>query len=55
VVLAGLVVEGLFGWTWADPLAALVIGAVAVKEGIGALRGDACCTESKADGEECRA
>jgi divalent metal cation (Fe/Co/Zn/Cd) transporter len=43
VVLAGLVVEGLFGWTWADPLAALVIAAVAVREGIDALRGDACC------------
>ncbi|WP_334173213.1 cation transporter [Sinomonas sp.] len=45
VVLAGLLVEALFRWTWADPLAALVIAAVAVKEGVEALRGDACCAE----------
>jgi Co/Zn/Cd efflux system component len=52
VVLAGLVVEVLFGWTWADPLAALVIAAVAVREGIGALRGEACCPVPGAFEEE---
>ena len=35
--------ERPFGWWWADPVAALVIAAVAVKEGREAWRGDACC------------
>jgi divalent metal cation (Fe/Co/Zn/Cd) transporter len=43
VLLAGLVLNSLFGWSWADPIAALVIAAVAVKEGRDAWRGDACC------------
>ncbi|WP_412544223.1 cation transporter [Longispora sp. K20-0274] len=43
VLLVGLGVNSLFGWWWADPIAALVIAAVAVKEGRGAWRGDACC------------
>ncbi|UFU06171.1 cation diffusion facilitator family transporter [Ruania halotolerans] len=43
VLLAGLMLNSTLGWTWADPLAALVIAAVAVKEGIEAWRGDACC------------
>ncbi|MCP2193777.1 cation transporter [Williamsia deligens] len=44
VVLAGLVVDGLLGWSWADPVAALVIAVIAVREGTNAWRGDACCT-----------
>ena len=43
VLLVGLGLNSLFGWTWADPLAALVIAGVAVKEGLGAWRGDDCC------------
>jgi predicted Co/Zn/Cd cation transporter (cation efflux family) len=43
VLLSGLVLNSVFGWSWADPLAALVIAAVAVREGIEAWRGDACC------------
>jgi len=43
VLLAGLLVNATLGWTWADPLAGLVIAAVALKEGLGAWRGDACC------------
>ncbi|MEU4836212.1 cation transporter [Streptosporangium sp. NPDC023615] len=43
VLLAGLAANSLFGWWWADPAAALVIAAVAVKEGRDAWRGDACC------------
>jgi Co/Zn/Cd efflux system component len=33
----------LLGWSWADPVTALAIAAVAVKEGRDAWRGDACC------------
>ena len=43
VLLTGLVVNSLFGWSWADPLAGLVIAAVALKEGRDAWRGDTCC------------
>ncbi|MEV0644332.1 cation transporter [Phytomonospora sp. NPDC050363] len=43
VLLVGLAVNSLFGWSWADPLAALVIAGVAVKEGIQAWKGDNCC------------
>ncbi|MDX8029073.1 cation transporter [Lentzea sp. BCCO 10_0856] len=43
VLLVGLVVNSLFGWWWADPLAALVIAVVAVKEGREAWRGHHCC------------
>jgi divalent metal cation (Fe/Co/Zn/Cd) transporter len=48
VVLVGLAVNALFGWSWADPVAALVIAAVAVKEGLEAARGDACCAPAAA-------
>jgi divalent metal cation (Fe/Co/Zn/Cd) transporter len=43
VLLLGLVANGLLGWSWADPVAALVIAAVAAREGVQALRGDMCC------------
>ncbi|WP_099021142.1 cation transporter [Mycolicibacterium palauense] len=43
VLLVGLVLNSLFGWVWADPLAALVIAGIAVREGINAWKGDACC------------
>ena len=43
VLLVGLVLNSLFGWSWADPLAALVIAGVAVKEGLEAWRGEHCC------------
>ncbi|HEV7964467.1 MAG TPA: cation transporter [Actinoplanes sp.] len=43
VLLVGLGLNSLFGWSWADPIAALVIAAVAVKEGRAAWRGDLCC------------
>lgn len=43
VLLVGLALNSLFGWSWADPLAALVIAVVAVKEGRDAWKGDACC------------
>ena len=42
VLLIGLGMNSLFGWTWADPVAALVIAAVAVKEGREAWKGDTC-------------
>ena len=43
VLLAGLVLNSLFGWSWADPVAALGIAALAAREGVQTWRGDACC------------
>ncbi|MFY1621580.1 cation transporter [Micromonospora sp. WMMD735] len=48
VLLVGLAVNSLFGWSWADPVAALVIAAVAVKEGREAWKGDGCCAPNAA-------
>lgn len=42
ILLAGLVLNALWGWSWADPIAALVIAGVAVKEGVEAWRGEQC-------------
>jgi len=44
VLLVGLVMNATLGWSWADPLAGLVIAAVTVKEGRDAWRGHACCS-----------
>lgn len=41
-VLLGLLLNTLFGWAWADPIAALVIVYFAVREGLEAWRGEAC-------------
>ena len=43
VLLAGLLLNATLGWSWADPLAGLVIAAVALREGLGAWRGEDCC------------
>ncbi len=42
-LLAGLALNAVIGWSWADPVAALVIAAIAVREGRNAWRGDPCC------------
>jgi divalent metal cation (Fe/Co/Zn/Cd) transporter len=42
-VLAGLLGNALFGLWWLDPAAALVVAAVATREGVEAWRGDPCC------------
>lgn len=43
VLLVGLVLNSTLGWWWADAGAALVIAGIAVREGINAWRGEACC------------
>lgn len=48
VLLVGLALNSLFGWSWADPIAALVIAGIAVKEGINAWQGDSCCAPNAA-------
>ena len=39
-----LVLNATLGWSWADPVSALVIAALALKEGRDAWRGEGCCT-----------
>src|SRR5713226_4819578 len=46
VLLAGLLLNALFGLWWADPVAALIMVPIIAKEGIEGLQGKAC--------EECR-
>lgn len=41
-LLIGLLANAVAGWWWADPLVALVIGAVAVREAREAWRGESC-------------
>jgi divalent metal cation (Fe/Co/Zn/Cd) transporter len=48
VLLLGLVLNATLGWWWADPVAGLVIAAVAVKEGREAWRGEGCCAPMQA-------
>ena len=40
--LVGLVLNALFGWWWADPLAALCLVPLIVREGLEGLRGEEC-------------
>ncbi|MFE9581101.1 cation transporter [Nocardia sp. NPDC006044] len=59
VLLAGLLLNSVLGWSWADPIAALVIAVIAIKEGRDAWRGDTCCAtpiaagRSEAAGPDC--
>lgn len=43
VLLAGLAANATLGWWWADPVAGLIIAAVAAREGREAWRGENCC------------
>lgn len=48
VLLVGLVLNATLGWGWADPIAGLVIAAVAAKEGFEAWQGKGCCAPTAA-------
>jgi divalent metal cation (Fe/Co/Zn/Cd) transporter len=45
-VLLCLVLNAALGWWWADPVAALVLAVLAVREGREAWRGHLCCVPS---------
>jgi divalent metal cation (Fe/Co/Zn/Cd) transporter len=45
ISLGGLGLNALFGWWWADPIAALIMIPIIVKEGIEGWRGETCCDE----------
>jgi divalent metal cation (Fe/Co/Zn/Cd) transporter len=42
ILLVGLALNALFGWWWADPVAAFCMLPVIIKEGISGLRGESC-------------
>ncbi len=42
-VATGLVTNAVLGWTWADPVAGLVVAALAAREAGQAWRGQGCC------------
>ncbi|MBO2988645.1 cation diffusion facilitator family transporter [Leucobacter tardus] len=42
-LLIGLMLNSWLGWAWADSIAALTISGFAVREGVRAWRGRACC------------
>ena len=43
ILLGGLLLNALLGWWWADPLAALIMVPLILKEGIEGLGGETCC------------
>ena len=43
VLLVGLLLNATLGWSWADPVAGLVIAGVALREGVQAWQGKGCC------------
>jgi divalent metal cation (Fe/Co/Zn/Cd) transporter len=46
ILLGGLLAKALFGWWWADPVAAMVMTPIIAKEGVEALRGKTCCDDA---------
>ena len=42
ILLAGLLLHALWGWWWADPVAALVMTPIIAREGVQGLRGEGC-------------
>ncbi len=44
VLLVGLLLNATLDWSWADPIAGLIIAAVAVREGLEAWKGEGCCS-----------
>jgi len=47
VLLVGLVLNATLEWGWADPVAGLIIAAVAVREGVEAWKGEGCCAPGR--------
>lgn len=45
ILLLGLMLNAFLGWWWADPVAALCMIPIILKEGISGLRGEACACD----------
>ena len=53
VLLVGLLLNATLGWSWADPVAGLVIAGVALREGVQAWQGKGCCAPVGGGGCAC--
>jgi divalent metal cation (Fe/Co/Zn/Cd) transporter len=42
ILFVGLIINALFGWWWADSIAAILMVPIITREGIQSMRGDAC-------------
>jgi divalent metal cation (Fe/Co/Zn/Cd) transporter len=42
ILLAGLALNALLGWWWADPIAAICMLPIIIREGMSGLRGETC-------------
>jgi divalent metal cation (Fe/Co/Zn/Cd) transporter len=47
ILLGGLLLNALFGLWWADPIAALLMTPIIVKEGVAGWRGETCCSDCR--------
>lgn len=43
ILLGGLLLNAVWGWWWADPIAGLAMAPIIAREGVNALRGRPCC------------
>jgi divalent metal cation (Fe/Co/Zn/Cd) transporter len=46
ILLAGLLLNAVLGWWWADPIAALIMTPIVAKEGLKVMKGESCCNSS---------
>jgi divalent metal cation (Fe/Co/Zn/Cd) transporter len=49
IALAGVALNTFVGWWWADPLAALAMVPIIVREGLEGVRGEATCVHCEGD------
>jgi divalent metal cation (Fe/Co/Zn/Cd) transporter len=47
ILLGGLLLNALFGWWWADPVAAFCMLPLILREGIGAVHDRSCCHDER--------
>jgi divalent metal cation (Fe/Co/Zn/Cd) transporter len=51
ILLVGLALNAMFGWWWADPIAALLMVPIIAREGMTAFRGEVCEDCHQTNGE----
>jgi divalent metal cation (Fe/Co/Zn/Cd) transporter len=49
IALAGVALNTYLGWWWADPVAALAMVPIVVREGLEGIRGESACTHCEAE------
>jgi divalent metal cation (Fe/Co/Zn/Cd) transporter len=46
ILLAGLLLNAVLGWWWADPIAALIMAPIVAREGVQVIKEESCCKSS---------